>query len=54
MAVLKPRCSAKGLDLGRELGLVGLEWGKDSFEKRSGERVGAPGRERVGDWRGEL
>ena len=68
MAVLKPRCSAKGLDLGRELGLVGLEWGKGSLEKRSGERVGAPGRVRMGEdedeegedeeflgeWRGEL
>ena len=53
MAVLKPRCSAKGLDLGRELGLVGLEWGKDSFEKRSGERVGAPGRVRIGEEGGD-
>ena len=52
--MLKPRCSAKGLDLGRELGLVGSEWGKGSLEKRSGERVGAPGRVRIGEEGGEF
>ena len=51
------------MDLGLELGLIGLEWGEGSLEKRSGERVGAPGRVRMGegggdgdfsgDWRGE-
>ena len=65
MAVLKPRCSAKGLDLGLELGLVGLELGEGSAEKLRGERVGALGRERgfggvrvgegcvVGEFRGD-
>ena len=63
MAVWNSRCSANGLDLGLELGLIGLEWGEGSLEKRSGERVGAPGRVRMGegggdgefsgDWRGE-
>ena len=51
------------MDLGLELGLIGSEWGEGSLEKRSGERVGAPGRVRMGegggdgefsgDWRGE-
>ena len=54
MAVWKSRCSANGLDLGRELGLVGSEWGKGSLEKRSGERVGAPGRVRIGEEGGEF
>ena len=63
MAVWKPRCSAKGLDLDLELGLIGLEWGRGSEERFRGERVGALGRVRVGeggvdgefrgDWRGE-
>ena len=49
--------------LGLELGLIGSEWGEGSLENRSGERVGAPGRVRMGegggdgefsgDWRGE-
>ena len=62
MAVWKPRCSAKGLDLGLESGLVGLGW-DDPAERLSGERVGALGGVRVGelsgdvefrgDWRGE-
>ena len=46
MTVVNPRCSAKGLDLGLERGLVGLEWGEGSAEKLRGERVGALGRER--------
>ena len=33
MAVLKPRRSARGLELGRVLGWVGLEWGGESAEK---------------------
>ena len=51
------------MDLGLELGLIGSEWGEGSLENRSGERVGAPGRVRMGegggdgefsgDWRGE-
>ena len=53
--MLKPRRSARGLDLGRVLGWVGLEWGEGSA------RVGALGRVRIGevdgeflgDWRGE-
>ena len=49
MAVLNPSCSAKGLDLGLELGWVGLEWGEGSLERRSGERVGALGRVRMGE-----
>ena len=62
MAVLKPRCSAKGLDLGPELGLVELGWGGPA-ERLSGERVGALGGVRAGelsedgelrgDWRGD-
>ena len=62
MAVWKPRCSANGLDLGLELGLVRLEWDGPA-EGLSGERVGALGGVRVGelsvdgefrgDWRGE-
>ena len=40
--MLKPRCSARGLDLGLALGWVGLE-------RRSGERVGASGREIMGE-----
>ena len=62
MAVLKPRCSANRLDLGPELGLVGLGWDGPA-ERLSGERVGALGGVRVGelsgdgelrgDWRGD-
>ena len=47
MAVWNPRCSAKGLDLGLELGLVGSGW-DDPVERLSGERVGALGGVRVG------
>ena len=59
MAVWKPRWSAKGLDLGLEVGFVGS--GRDESERRRGERVGALGRvgegvedgELRGDWRGD-
>ena len=54
MAVWKPRCSAKGLDLGVlvDCGLVGL--GLDgSAEMWSGERVGALGGVRVGELCGD-
>ena len=59
MAVWKPRWSAKGLDLGLELGLVRA--GDVSAERLRGERVGALGRvgegdvdgEFRGDWRGD-
>ena len=59
MAVWKPRWSAKGLDLGLELGLTRV--GDVSAERLRGERVGALGRvgegvvdgEFRGDWRGE-
>ena len=62
MAVWKPRCSAIGLDLGLESGLVGLGWDGPA-ERLSGGRVGALGGVRVGelnederfrgDWRGD-
>ena len=52
MAVLKPRCSANGLDLGLELGLVGLGWDGPA-ERLSGERVGALGGVRVGELSGD-
>ena len=48
MAVLKPRCSANGLDLGLELGLVGSGWDGPA-ERLSGERVGVLGVVRVGE-----
>ena len=48
MAVLNSRCSAKVLDLGLELGWVGLEWGEGSA------RVGALGRVRIGEVDGEF
>ena len=61
MAVWKPRWSAKGLDLGLELGLTRA--GEVAAERLRGERVGALGRvgmgegvedgELLGDWRGE-
>ena len=59
MAVWKPRWSAKGLDLGLELGWTRA--GDGSAERLRGERVGALGRvgegvvdgEFRGDWRGE-
>ena len=59
MAVWKPRCSANGLDLGLECGLVGLGWDGPA-KVLSGERVGVLGGVRVGevlglsgDWRGD-
>ena len=52
MAVWKPSCSAKGLDLGLELGLVGSGW-DDPAERLSGERVGALGGVRVGELSGD-
>ena len=56
MVVWKPRCSANGLDLGLECGLVGLGWDGPA-EVLSGERVGVLGGVRVGelsgDWRGD-
>ena len=42
MAVWNPRWSAKGLDLGLELGFVGSV--RDESEGLRGERVGALGR----------
>ena len=54
MAVWKPRCSAKGLDLGVlvDCGLVGL--GLDGpAEMLSGERVGVLGGVRVGELSGD-
>ena len=59
MAVWNPRWSAKGLDLGLELGLTRAD--DVSAERLRGERVGALGRvgegvvdgEFRGDWRGE-
>ena len=54
MAVWKPRCSAKGLDLSVlvDCGLVGL--GLDgSAEMLSGERVGVLGGVRVGELCGD-
>ena len=59
MAVWNPRWSAKGLDLGLELGFVGSV--RDESEGLRGERVGALGRvgegvvdgEFRGDWRGD-
>ena len=59
MEVRNPRWSAKGLDLGLELGFVGS--GHDESERLRGERVGALGRmgegvvegEFRGDWRGD-
>ena len=59
MAVWKPRWSAKGLDLGLELGLTRA--GDVSAERLRGERVGALGLvgegvvdgEFRGDWRGD-
>ena len=48
MAFWNPRCSAKGLDLGLELGLVGLGWDGPA-ERLSGERVGALGGVRAGE-----
>ena len=61
MAVWNPSWSAKGLDLGLELGSTGV--GEVSAERLRGERVGALGRvgmgegvedgELLGDWRGE-
>ena len=60
---VKTKVLGQGVGLGLELGLIGSEWGEGSLENRSGERVGAPGRERMGegggdgefsgDWRGE-
>ena len=59
MAVWNPRWSAKGLDLGLELGSTKV--GEVSAEGLRGERVGALGRvgegdvdgEFRGDWRGD-
>ena len=45
MAVLNPRCSAKGFDLGLELG---SGWDGPA-EKWRGKRVGALGRVRMGE-----
>ena len=52
MAVWKPRCSANGLDLGLECGLVGLGWDGPA-EVWSGERVGVLGGVRVGELWGD-
>ena len=52
MAVWKPRCSAKGLDLGLESGLEGLGWDVPA-ERLSGERVGVLGGVRVGELCGD-
>ena len=52
--MLKPRRSARGLDVGQVLGWVGLEWGEESAEKGSGERVGGLGRVRIGEVDGEF
>ena len=52
MAVLKPRYSGNWLDLGPELGLVGLGW-DGSSERLSGERVGVLGGVRVGELCGD-
>ena len=49
MAVWKPRWSAKGLDLGLEVGS-----GRDESERRRGERAGALGRVGEGVEDGEL
>ena len=48
MAVWNSRCSANGLDLGLELGLVGSGWDGPA-ERLSGERVGVLGVVRVGE-----
>ena len=52
MAVWNSRCSANGLDLGLELGLVGSGWDGPA-EGLSGERVGVLGVVQVGELCGD-